>query len=415
MPDSLWPKWAARLLAARTFFLVVVAATVAMPFNIALNGGAIIGLVAASLGLGLARAKASLPRPGFGAAVPGLMALLFFLYLASYCYTDMQWLWPNLETRLALLAFPLAFWAAPPSRAEQDIAAFWFVMSISLLAILAEVFALVQYMREPHGYFFVGSSLLVPFGLHRVYLSVHTLVALVLLTLEGRAWAKGIWYRLWQLLLVLFIAVLASRLMALNLLLLGCAYATLLLLKGKRKTALVLAGTLVSAAALALSIPYTRQILTDFHLIRTDWGTPQTVDGKDSMQIRYWVWKTAQTELQNAPWHGYGGGAARFKLQDHYLAMDFKVASADVLDPHNQYLAMLLDLGYPGLAVLLLLLAAGLWQGLRLRDGVAATVFFVAAIAMVTECYLDAQKGIVFFSLMWAMLGSRTRQPLAET
>jgi O-antigen ligase len=93
--------------------------------------------------------------------------------------------------------------------------------------------------------------------------------------------------------------------------------------------------------------------------------------------------------------------------------MGFSYGIAEMLNAHNQYLETLLDIGWLGLALLLGLLGYGLVWGWR-QNKLLALFMLISILAFATESYLEAQKGIVFFTLFWTILGSAPKKQEAE-
>jgi O-antigen ligase len=85
--------------------------------------------------------------------------------------------------------------------------------------------------------------------------------------------------------------------------------------------------------------------------------------------------------------------------------MGFNYGTAGLLNAHNQYFETLLDIGYLGLIGLLALIAIGFRKGLK-SNNLLAFFMLVITFAFLTESYLEAQKGIVFITLFWTVLGS---------
>ena len=405
MSTQRWLQAALFLEKARTTALVAVAATLSTPASIGINGGFIITTAVLSLALLICRRVAGLPRRPAAWPLPTAEAAFFLLYVAGLFWSPFDWVGPFVERKLALIAFPAIVAFCPPSKRERDLALFWFTVMITLVGLFGEFLALGQYLRFGHSYYFVGDSLILPYTLHRVYISLHALFALCALTLVGKEWASGIWRGVWQLGLVLFILLLASRNTTLTMLILAGVYAIAQLMRGRIRVAVYVGAAVTACLALSLSIPQVRSILSASKIIRTDWGTPATVNQYDGWQVRHFVWQAVDTLAKDTPWYGRGTGSVNVVLGDTYRKMGFTYAVVQALNAHNQYLQTWLELGWPGLALLVSILLIGFWQGWRGRPLLLA-LSLLASLSMVTESYMEAQKGVVFFGFMWALLGS---------
>jgi O-antigen ligase len=261
------------------------------------------------------------------------------------------------------------------------------------------------YQLNGNTYYFVGESLIVPFRLHRVYLSSHILLGLVLLTLKGRTWAPPAWRVIWQIFLGTMVMLLASRTTTIILALLVLAASGWLFFRAKRVLALGVAGMFVLALGGVLLNDMSRNIFFSTSLFRTDWGRPQDVGPYDGGLTRHFIWQAVQTVEAKMPWYGYGTGTAREVLTQEYERMQFNIAIPGKMNAHNQYFETMLDLGYPGLALLLTLLGAGLWVGYK-HNRLLGVFAFIVAMLFLTESHLEAQKGAVFITFMYALIGS---------
>ncbi len=79
--------------------------------------------------------------------------------------------------------------------------------------------------------------------------------------------------------------------------------------------------------------------------------------GIGSIEERYLIWKVTLAMIAAAPWHGAGFGA--FHMRYPAFRSDLDTSSGDYA--HSDYLQFLLEFGWPGLALLLLALAAVAW------------------------------------------------------
>jgi O-antigen ligase len=403
--------WFERLLAARTFALVVVAASVGMPFSRPLNGGAIIGTATFSLALGVwefSRTKGA-KRPQAAWAIPSLMVGMFVLFALGLLWVSEPGYHPNLDVRLGFVAFPAMLFFFPFSDRERDIALFWFCVSVTMLGLVLECVALRLYLRDGFSYYFVGESLVYPVELHRVYTSLHLVFALAAVTLSGKNWGHKYLIMLWQVCLAVLVVLMASRNVTAILVVLVGLYAARQLLSQRRAVAIGLLAGFGGIFFGLLQIPALRAILTNIRVVREDWGLPAEVGPYDGVQVRHYVWQCAQAALEHMPFYGYGTSTARYALLTEYQRINFQYGIQQMLNAHNQYWEVLLDLGWVGIALLLSVLAVGVVRGIRQRHTLLATLMLIAFLAFVTESYLEAQKGAVFFTLFWCLLGSAKR------
>jgi hypothetical protein len=401
-----WQRWFTGLAEARLFSLVLVAVTTLLPFVRPLNGATIIGTLGLSLAMGVLGYWHKKPRPAAHWVVPILSTALFALYAFGTSWVSIPGFTPNLDIRLGLIAFPAMAAFYPFTARERDIVLFWLAVTITLLCLVEECIALRLYLKHGHSYYFLGTSLVYPFELHRVYQSIHVLGALVAVHLAGRAWANRFWWVVWQLFLGGMVLFLPSRTGFLFLVVLLGLLVLKQLWELRFGLALALVGGFALALGLLIQIPYARNIVLDIQLSRADWGKPEDAVYYDGTQVRHFVWQAADSVQHAMPWYGYGTGTARHVLQEAYKGMNFTYGIQENLNAHNQYWEVFLDLGWPGLGLLVTLLLAGLFIGLR-QNSLLFAIMLITCLAFVTESYLEAQKGAVFFTLLWTLIGTK--------
>jgi O-antigen ligase len=92
---------------------------------------------------------------------------------------------------------------------------------------------------------------------------------------------------------------------------------------------------------------------------------------------RRYIWESSWQMLQAAPWHGIGLGLYYLAYPPYRNPLDDTAG----FFAHNDYLQIWIEVGWPGLALLLAVLAAVLWTFVRLmrRAGVAPAVRLEAA------------------------------------
>jgi|GEM_PF-4895020 len=393
------------LVQARLFALVVVAATVALPFVRPLNGGSIITALSFSFFLRLASLGWRLPVPAVRSALAWGQLALFGLFAAGCFWVVDMGFSPTLDVRLGLAAFPALVLFYPLSDKDRDATLFWFSVSVSIMGLVLLATALRLYLLFGHSYYFAGASLAYPLGLHRVYFALHALAALVFVQMAGKRWLNTAGWWLWQVFLAGFVVLLASRNVTLLMLVLTLVYIFWQIYTKHARLALVVFISVSLLVAASFQLPYVRGIFSVATNPRTSWGTPATANPSDGVQMRYFILQAARKALATMPPWGYGTGAARHVLTTEYQRMGFQIGAEGMLNAHNQYVETLLDIGWLGLILLLCILFYGFYVGLK--GNPALSIFMVlCAGAFMTESYLEAQKGVVFMTLFWTVLGT---------
>ncbi|WDF53811.1 O-antigen ligase family protein [Mucilaginibacter sp. KACC 22063] len=114
-------------------------------------------------------------------------------------------------------------------------------------------------------------------------------------------------------------------------------------------------------------------------------------------------WKVALETAMKKPFFGYGNG----KEQDvmHQAYFDHKLYHSYIfqLNAHNQFLSILIKSGIVGLVLFITLLAYGLVVGIRNKDLLLTTLLVFIIVASVSENVLDANKGIMLYSMFFSI------------
>jgi hypothetical protein len=125
----------------------------------------------------------------------------------------------------------------------------------------------------------------------------------------------------------------------------------------------------------------------------------------NAAQIRVSLWWLAVKSLDRwNPFVGSGTGdvkEAMRKTSEHYHITNIIKS----LDPHNQYLTTLLGNGAPAAIVLILYLALPLYLSWLHKHYLLLGFSFFFCLLCFTESALELQKGIVFYSLFFPLLG----------
>ena len=111
---------------------------------------------------------------------------------------------------------------------------------------------------------------------------------------------------------------------------------------------------------------------------------------------------------------GYGLNATNFRIVEK--GKEHTIFSGDAthegyqkLNFHNQYVQIFAELGIFGLLLLLILLYSNLKNAIKTKD-FAAISFAVLMISLfLTESFLSRQRGIVFFSVLYCLFNSESR------
>ncbi|HEY9002468.1 MAG TPA: O-antigen ligase family protein [Mucilaginibacter sp.] len=122
-------------------------------------------------------------------------------------------------------------------------------------------------------------------------------------------------------------------------------------------------------------------------------------------------WKIAVKLIEKKPIVGYGTGSEVQLLQERYFAKRFYSSYLHRLNSHNQYLSFLIKTGIWGLSIYIITLAYGFKRAIKKRDIVFFSFMILIAIVSLSENVLDADKGVMFYSIFMSYFVFVSEQP----
>lgn len=121
---------------------------------------------------------------------------------------------------------------------------------------------------------------------------------------------------------------------------------------------------------------------------------------------RFVIWSVAFREIKTNPSYyvlGGGIGSSEMLMEELYerekIEWDFKQKT----NTHNQYIEFILDVGFCGVFALLSFLFVSLVIFKNAQDRLGVIFIILMMLAMVSENYLNRQKGVVFFSIFYSL------------
>jgi len=121
----------------------------------------------------------------------------------------------------------------------------------------------------------------------------------------------------------------------------------------------------------------------------------------NSVSFRVLEWKASIDELKQSWMAGVGPGDTQDALHAQYFKYGKKVADLNY-NAHNQYLQTMLELGVPGIILLLICIYSPLFKNVPLSAEHIAFILLFGLMCF-TESMLSAQKGIIFFTLFQSL------------
>ena len=130
----------------------------------------------------------------------------------------------------------------------------------------------------------------------------------------------------------------------------------------------------------------------------------KTENIETSTSIRYVIWKNSINLIQNYPFFGYSIGDSNEAVSNELMINGYEKLGVKKPHCHNQYLDIILSVGFVGLFIFLLS-----W-GILLIDFINHKEYFSFCFVLfffcifLSESYIYRQNGIILFSLITSLL-----------
>ena len=122
-------------------------------------------------------------------------------------------------------------------------------------------------------------------------------------------------------------------------------------------------------------------------------------------------WKIATNLISKSPVIGYGTGSEIQLLQEQYFAKKFYSSYLHRLNSHNQYFSFLIKTGIWGLGIYFITLVYGFKRAIKKQDIVFFSFMILIAVVSLSENVLDADKGVMFYSIFLSYFIFVSEQP----
>ncbi len=188
----------------------------------------------------------------------------------------------------------------------------------------------------------------------------------------------------------------------------GLAYLLYHKLTSKRVFFLSMIGVGLSLAVLLAAYPTTLHRFTELtgNLKVVNEESLQDYQEFNGLNLRLYFWKTSVTQL----WQdqelltGVGTGDGQDYLDQAYIKRHLDKYGYLGFDPHNQWIITLLQLGLVGVALLGSVFIASWWKARKTHNMAFQYFAWVILCFSFSESILEANKGVVFFSLFFSVL-----------
>lgn len=129
-----------------------------------------------------------------------------------------------------------------------------------------------------------------------------------------------------------------------------------------------------------------------------------TENTETSTGIRYVLWKNGLNLINNYPFFGYSIGDSNEAISNELMLNGYEKLSIQKPHCHNQYLEILLSIGFFGLLIFLFSWSILLINFLKCKDYFSFYFLIFFFIIFLTESYLYRQNGLILFSLITSLL-----------
>jgi hypothetical protein len=135
-----------------------------------------------------------------------------------------------------------------------------------------------------------------------------------------------------------------------------------------------------------------------------------------SFMQRVELWKASLAVIADHPLAGVGTGDVRGDFASKLREVNSPLQASNMRS-HNQFLAMAIAFGLPGLALFLVVLFYPGLKNKRFRNYFFISFFIIAFLSMLTEDTLESQPGVSFFSFFYILflLGHQSESTINAT
>jgi O-antigen ligase len=116
----------------------------------------------------------------------------------------------------------------------------------------------------------------------------------------------------------------------------------------------------------------------------------------NSINIRLVEWEAGLRSIAQEGFWGTGTGGTMATLSNFYKSINLPSL---VIDSHNQYIETTLEVGVPGLLILLFCLVGPIRHAVKQNLPILLTVAIMTVMACLTNCFLERARGLYFYSL----------------
>jgi O-antigen ligase len=330
--------------------------------------------------------------------------------VAAFYSADQQQAWRDVESRLPLVLFPVAFSLKFPTPQDFKSLLRHLYISLGFTFFVLLVIALWRNAQAPLPeiwfikWLYYYTDFTEPIDIHPLYLSLYVAFAILILCIDIVGIKKVLHLSTGKkvailLILVIFFVMLSSRWIIAVML---CTCIVILFIARRQISRYWFMGFVAFVAIIAVLIllsPVTRDRF--FVTFTNKYSFSQyNID-------RLVIWSVASGYIKENPEEfivGKGTGSSEQLMDKLYKEKNIEWDFEKKTNTHNQYLEFLMNSGLLGLTWLLFFLIRSLKEFLSKKCWVGITFILLMSMGMVAENYLNRQKGIAFFAFTYTLL-----------
>lgn len=327
---------------------------------------------------------------------------IFFISLISIIYSENKGIGVmNLETKLSLLAFPVAFQFSKLDF-KKTIAPVLksFTEGVFVASALVLIHAFLQYYYSADTTNLVYSKLSI-FS-HASYFSMYLCFGLAILYYYSFSPSKNFYLKPTTsfFLIVLFttiIVLLSSKSGWIILFIIHLSALLFWIIKHKN---FVKGGLSIVAIMIGSFLFYTFSPTMKTRVDELFYNVSVETAGNhfSSTQARIVIWGISLDLIKEEPLFGYGSGDSKLALTKQYKDQNLGFLLDKQFNAHNQYLQSTLDTGLSGGIILLLTLFIPLTLSFKKKQGLYSIFIGILALNFFSEAMLETQSGVIFYA-----------------
>lgn len=330
-----------------------------------------------------------------------LSSLLYFTYLLSLIYTsNIEYGLQKLSTALPILLLPLAFGtfsnkqiAFCRKRLKDFLKLYVAAVGVLVLLSLAVTYQMYGWEKILLGEKLFLHKLNVIYGLDSLYLSYHISIALLI-----SAYLFYISKKLWKAIVAtLIVCFLFTALIYLSFkasivaFVLGLGILSVLINKPKLWT-LFGSGVVIIIGLIVLS-PTINNKFSELLIVKN-----QSHKNVESLTVRNAIDECSFELMPDAGLFGFGIGDGKGQLLDCFNEKQSDLFNLSY-NTHNQYLSIVLNVGFVGLIVFLFTLGMHTIISLNKKNSLAIAMTLLFAVWMLAENIIERQDGVMYFAI----------------